>query len=344
MKAVRFHEHGGLEKLRYEDVPEPQPGPGEVVVRVRACALNYLDLWERRGLPGIQLPLPHISGSDVAGIVESTGPGVANCKPGDKSIVCPGLSCMQCEFCYLGKDNLCRSYSVLGYYSDGGYAELVKIPAVNVMPYPERLSFTDAAAVPLVFLTAWHMLVDRCGIQAGEDVLVLGAGSGVGSAAIQVAKFFHARVITTASSDMKLARARESGADHVIDLSKRKIRDEVKRITGKKGVDIVFEHIGAATWVESLSSLAHHGRLVICGATTGYDVHLDLRHLFAKQISVMGSYMGARHELLKVLRLVEEGHLRPVVSSVFPLQDAAKAQAQMENREHFGKIVLLVDR
>src|SRR5881409_1661565 len=262
MKAVRFHEHGGIEKLRYEDAPDPHPGPGEVVVRVRACALNYLDLWERRGLPGIQLPLPHISGSDVAGIVESTGPGVANCKPGDKTIVCPGLSCMQCELCYQGRDNLCRRYSVLGYVYDGGYAEYVKVPAVNILPYPNRLGFTDAAAIPLVFLTAWHMLVERCGILADEDVLILGAGSGVGSAAIQVAKFFHARVITTASSEMKLTKARELGADHVIDTKKQSIREEVKRITNKKGADIVFEHIGAVTWEESLSSLAHHGRLV----------------------------------------------------------------------------------
>lgn len=342
MKAVRFHEHGSIEKLRFEEAPDPQPGPGEIVVRVKACALNYLDLWERRGLPGIQLPLPHISGSDVAGIVEVVGPGVNHVKPGDKTLVCPGLSCMQCEFCFRGEENRCRRYSVLGYFTDGGYAEFVRIPAVNALPYPERLEFTDAAAIPLVFMTAWHMLVERCRIQAGEDVLVLGAGSGVGSAAIQIAKFFHARVITTAGSQAKLGKAKQLGADHVIDHTQQKIREEVKRITGKRGVDIVFEHVGSATWQESMSCLAHHGRLVTCGATTGYDVPLDLRHLFSKEITILGSYMGSKHELMQVLKLVQAGFFRPIVSQVFPLKEAALAQEQMENREHFGKIVLSV--
>ncbi len=343
MKAIRFHEHGGIEKLRYEDAPDPHPGPGEVVVRVKACALNYLDIWERRGLPGIQLPLPHISGADVAGIVESVGAGVTHCKPGDKTLVCPGLSCMQCEFCFQGRDSLCRRYSVLGYLTDGGYAELVKIPAVNALPYPEGLEFTAAAAIPLVFLTAWHMLVERCRIRPGEDVLILGAGSGVGSAAVQIARFFHARVITTVGSESKIAKAKELGADHVVDHSRQKIRDEVKNFTSRRGVDIVFEHVGTATWDDSLSCLAANGRLVTCGATTGYDARLDLRHLFAKQISVMGSYMGSRHELLEVLKLVQAKHLRPVVASVFPLQEAAQAQAMMEGRQHFGKIVLTVE-
>ena len=341
MKAVRFHQHGGVEQLRYEDVPDPVVGPGEVLVRVKACALNYIDLWERRGLPGIRIPLPHISGSDISGLIEAVGPGVNHLKPGDQTLVCPGLSCMHCEFCLQGRDNLCRSYSVLGYVTDGGYAELVKIPAVNALSYPPGLEYTEAAAIPLAFMTAWHMLVDRCRIKAGEEVLVLGAGSGVGSAAIQIAKFFRARVIATAGSDKKLSQARELGADLVINHSRQKIRDEVKQATGKRGVDIVFEHVGAATWEDSVSCLAHHGRLVTCGATTGYDVRLDLRHLFAKQIELLGSYMGSKSELMEVLKLVTAGHFRPVVSSVFPLKDAARAQQQMENREHFGKIVLI---
>jgi NADPH:quinone reductase-like Zn-dependent oxidoreductase len=343
MKAVRFHQHGGIDQLRYEEVPDPKPGPGEVLVRVKACALNYLDLWERRGLPGIRIPLPHISGSDISGVIEVVGVGVSNLKPGDKTLVCPGLSCMLCEFCLQGKDNLCRSYSVLGYYTDGGYAEFLKIPAVNALPFPEGLEYIDAAAIPLVFMTAWHMLVDRCGIKAGEDVLVLGAGSGVGSAAIQIAKFFRARVIATAGSDAKLGKARELGAEVVINHSRQKIRDEVKQATGKRGVDIVFEHVGVATWEDSVSCLAHHGRLVTCGATTGYDVRLDIRHLFAKQITLLGSYMGSKYELIEVLKLVRAGYFRPVVSSVFPLKDAARAQEQMENREQFGKIVLTLD-
>jgi NADPH:quinone reductase-like Zn-dependent oxidoreductase len=343
MKAVRFHKHGGPEQLRYEEVPEPVAGPGEVLVRVKACGLNYLDIWQRRGLPGIHIPLPHISGSDIAGIIESVGPSVDFLRPGEKTLLNPGISCMHCEQCFQGKDNLCRSYSVIGYMSDGGYAELVKAPAVNALPYPEPLGFTEAAAVPLVFVTAWHMLATRCGVQPGEIVLVLGAGSGVGTAAIQIAKLFHARVIATAGSAQKLERARELGADWAIDHSRQSIRDEVRKITGKRGVDIVFEHVGEATWQDSVSSLAPGGRLVTCGATTGYDARIDLRHLFAKQISLLGSYMGSKHELLTVLAMIREGRLRPVVDSVFPLSQAADAQQVLEQRTHFGKVVIAVD-
>jgi NADPH:quinone reductase-like Zn-dependent oxidoreductase len=342
MKAIRFHQHGGIEQLRYEDAPDPVPGPGEIVVRVKACALNFLDIWERRGLPFVKFPLPHISGSDVAGIVESVGPGATNVKPGDRTVANPGVSCMHCPACYEGNDNFCPRYSVLGYLSDGGYAELLRVPDVNALPYPDGLEFYEAAAIPLVFTTAWHMLVTRCGISGGEDVLILGAGSGVGSAAIQIAKYHHARVIATAGSEAKLEKALSLGADFVIDHSRQRIRDEVKKITNRRGVDIVFEHVGNATWDESLASLAPRGRLVTCGATTGFDARIDLRHLFAKQISVLGSYMGSKHELLRVLALVNEGHLRPVVSSVLPLARAAEAQTLLETRQHFGKVVLTV--
>jgi NADPH:quinone reductase-like Zn-dependent oxidoreductase len=343
MKAVRFYEHGGVDRLRYVDVPDPVPGPGEIVVRVKACALNYLDLWERKGLPGVTFPLPHISGSDVAGVIESVGGGVTHLKSGEKTLVNPGLSCMHCESCFHGHDNPCRSYSALGYFTDGGYAELVKVPAVNALPFPENLDYTEAAALPLVFMTAWHMLVTRCGLRTGDDVLILGAGSGVGSAAIQIAKLFHARVITTVGSDAKMEKARALGADHVIDHAKQKVSEEVRRITARRGVDIVFEHIGAATWEDSVNCLARQGRLVTCGATTGFDARLDLRHLFAKELTIMGSYMGAKHELLHVLKLVQAGRLRPVVSHVLPLQEAARAQELMERREHFGKIVLAIE-
>jgi NADPH:quinone reductase-like Zn-dependent oxidoreductase len=342
MKAVRFHEHGGIEQLQFEDVADPAPRPGEILVRVKACALNYLDIWERRGMPGVRLPLPHISGSDVAGVIEAVGPGVDHLTPGDKTLVNPGLSCMHCEACYRGEDSLCRNYSVLGYLTDGGYAELLRVPSVNALPYPEQLSFTEAAAIPLVFMTAWHMLVTRCGIRQGQDVLVLGAGSGVGSAAIQIAKFFNTRVLATAGTDEKLEKAVELGADHVINHSRQSIREEVKRFTARRGVDVVFEHPGAATWEDSLASLAPGGKLVTCGATTGPSVGLDLRHLFAKQISLLGSYMGAKHELLEALKLVRGGRLRPVVSQVLPLKEAGQAQSLLENRAHFGKVVLEV--
>lgn len=342
MKAVRFHAHGSTDRLKFEDCPDPQPGPGEVVVRVRACALNYLDLWERKGLPGIRIPLPHISGSDIAGIIDSTGEGVTHLKTGEKAVVCPGLSCMRCESCLGGKDNECRSYSVLGYWNDGGYADLVKVPAANIFPYPGEMEFERAAALPLVFMTAWHMLVTRCSLRAGNDVLIIGGGSGVGSAAIQIAKFFRARVIATAGTEGKMQRALELGADFVINHSTQSIREEIKKITAKRGVDIVFEHVGAATWAESVASLAPGGKLVTCGATTGYETSIDLRHLFVKQISLLGSYMGTKAELLEVLNWVKQGYLRPVVSAVLPLPDAARAQDMMENREHYGKIVLQI--
>ncbi len=342
MRAVRFHQHGGPDRLELEDAPDPAPGPGEVIVRVKACALNYLDIWERRGLPGVTLPLPHISGSDVSGIIESVGPGVSHLAEGARTLLCPGLSCMHCEACLSGRDNECGEYSVLGFLTDGGYAELVKVPAVNAFPYPDNLDFHEAAAVPLVFMTAWHMLVTRCRIKEGDDVLVVGAGSGVGSAAIQITRHFRARAITTAGSEAKLQKARELGADHVIDHSHQSVHSEVKRITEKRGVDIVFEHVGSATWPESLSSLAAGGRLVTCGATTGADVRLDLRHLFAKRISILGSYMGTKPELLEVLKLVQRGVLRPVVHDVVPLRDAARAQCLLEDRKHFGKVVLRV--
>ncbi len=326
----------------YEDAPDPAAGPGEMIVRVKACALNFLDVWERRGLPGVRIPFPHISGSDVAGIVESTGPGVSSVKCGDKTLVSPGLSCMACEYCFQGKESYCRKYTVLGYLTDGGYAELVRVPAENALPYPDQLDFTQSAAIPLVFMTAWHMLVERCHLENGETVLVLGAGSGIGSAAIQIAKLFHARVIATAGSPAKLEKASALGADFLIDHSRQKIHDEVKKFTDKRGVDVVFEHVGSATWTESVASLAHHGRLVTCGATTGYEAALDLRHLFAKQITIAGSYMGSRHELITVLKFVRDGLLKPVISEVLPLADAAKAQTLLENRSHFGKVVLSV--
>src|SRR5713101_2841465 len=301
MKAIVFQKHGGPEVLQYTDAPEPVPGPRDVLVRVRACALNRLDLWVRQGLPGVAIPLPHIPGSDVAGEIAQVGRDVTRMKPGEKVVLAPGVTCGRCVACLSGRDNLCREFTNLGYMIDGGCAEYVRCPEVNCMPYPQNLSFEHAAAVPLVFQTAWHMLVGRARLQPGEDVLVLGAGSGVGSAAIQIAKFLGARVIATAGSDEKLAKARELGADETINHRTQKIRDEVRRFTGKRGVDIVFEHVGTATWDESLASLAAGGRLITCGATTGYDAKLDLRFLFSRQLSLLGSYMGEKGELYTLL-------------------------------------------
>ncbi|MCL4845815.1 MAG: zinc-binding dehydrogenase [Acidobacteria bacterium] len=334
MFATRFHEHGGPEVLRHEEVADPRIGPGEVLVRVRACALNHLDLWQRRGLEKVRIPLPHVSGADVAGEVVDGGP------PGQRVLLQPGLSCGRCQACLSGDDNLCASYDVLGYMSDGGYAELVRVPAANVVELPDHVSFVDAAAFPLTFLTAWHMLATRARIVAGEQVLVLAAGSGVGQAAIQIARLFGARVIATAGGDAKLERARALGADEVIDHHAQDLVPEVRRLTAGRGVDVVVEHVGEATWARSVRCLARGGRLVTCGATTGPRGDLDLRYLFARQISLVGSYMGTKGELLRVARLFFAGRLRPAVDSRFPLSAAADAHRRLEAGLAFGKVVL----
>jgi NADPH:quinone reductase-like Zn-dependent oxidoreductase len=342
MKAIVFQQHGGPEVLKYADVPDPTPRANEVVVRVKACALNHLDLWVRRGLPNVPIPLPHIPGSDVAGEIAQIGVDVATVRVGQKVVLAPLVSCGKCAACIAGLDNRCRHATNLGYMIDGGCAEFVRAPEVNCLPYPENLKWEEAASIPLVFQTAWHMLLARAELQPGEDVLILGAGSGVGTAAIQIAKFFGARVISTASSDDKIAKAKELGADHVINHKTQKIRDEVRRITNKRGVDVVFEHVGIATWDDSLASLAAGGRLVTCGATTGYDAKIDLRFLFSRQLSLLGSYMGTKSELHSVMRLVANGRLKPIVDRVFPLAEAAAAHAYLESSSQFGKVVLQV--
>ena len=342
MKAVVFHQHGGPDVLRYTDAPDPAIRANEVLVRVKACALNHLDLWVRRGLPNVPIPLPHIPGSDVAGEIAQIGADVTTTRVGQKVVLAPLVSCGKCSACIAGLDNHCRQATNLGYMIDGGCAEFVRAPEVNCLPYPENLSFEEAASIPLVFQTAWHMLIARAELQPGEDVLILGAGSGVGSAAIQIAKFFGARVIATAGSDEKLQKARQLGADHLINHKSQKIREEVRRITGKRGVDVVLEHVGTATWEESLASLAPGGRLVTCGATTGHDAKLDLRFLFSRQLSLLGSYMGTKSGLHTVMKLVGAGRLKPVVDRVFPLAEAAAAHAYLESSSQFGKVVLRV--
>ncbi|HKW62980.1 MAG TPA: zinc-binding dehydrogenase [Candidatus Acidoferrum sp.] len=342
MKAIVFHQHGAPDVLKYADAPEPTLRANDVLVRVRACALNHLDLWVRRGLPNVPIPLPHIPGSDIAGEIAKTGANVTNVRVGQEVVLAPLVSCGKCAACLAGLDNCCRQATNLGYMIDGGCAEFVRAPEVNCLPYPENLKWEEAAAIPLVFQTAWHMLVTRVQLQPGEDLLILGAGSGVGSAAIQIAKFFGARVIATAGSDEKLSKAKELGADHLINHKSQKIRDEVRRITNKRGVDVVFEHVGTATWEDSLASLTSTGRLVICGATTGYDAKVDLRFLFSRQLSLLGSYMGTKSELHTVMKLVAAGKLKPIVDRIFPLAEAAAAHAYLESSLQFGKVVLSV--
>jgi NADPH:quinone reductase-like Zn-dependent oxidoreductase len=335
MHAIRFHEHGGPEVLRYEEAPDPVWGPGEALVRVRACALNHLDLFQRRGLQRVAIPLPHISGSDVAGDVVG-GDGEA----GQRVMLQPGLSCGHCAACLGGRDNECGRYDILGYRTDGGYAEIVKVPVRNLVPIPASVTYVEAAAFPLTFVTAWHMLVTRAAVKPGDDVLVLAAGSGVGQAAIQVAALHGARVLATGGSAEKLEQARRLGAAEVIDHHAQDISAEVKRLTNRRGVDIVVEHVGQATWQSSLRSLAPGGRLVTCGATTGPDVAVDLRFLFSRQLSLLGSYMGTKSELLSAARFFFAGRLKPVVDRTFPLSAAAEAQRHLEAARHFGKIVL----
>jgi NADPH:quinone reductase-like Zn-dependent oxidoreductase len=339
MKSVRFHEHGGPEVLRYEEAPDPNAGPGEAIVRVRACALNHLDLWERRGLEHVSIPLPHISGSDVAGEVVSSS---ARAMPAGRRVMLqPGISCGHCVACLSGRDNECPAYEVLGYgRHPGGYAELVNVPAQNLIPIPDHVSFADAAAFPLTFVTAWHMLVTRAHVARGDDVLVLAAGSGVGQAAVQIAVLHGARVFATAGSDAKLEKARALGAAGVIHHHRQDIAEEVRRLTNRRGVDVVIEHVGEATWTKSLRSLARGGRLVTCGATTGYHGAIDLRALFSRQLSIHGSYMGTKGELLRAAEFFFNGQLKPIVDARYPLAEAAAAQRRLEESGQFGKIVL----
>ena len=341
MRAIVFDRHGGPEVLEPRDVPEPAPKPDEVLIEVRACGINHLDLWVRRGLPGLAVELPHILGNDVAGVAAAVGAEVSHVRPGDRVLVLPTLSCGVCPACRAGDDNLCRRHDVLGRRRNGGYAERVAVPGVNCLPCPGSLSWEQAAAVPLVFLTAWHMLVGRARVRPGEDVLVIGASGGVGSAAVQVAKLRGARVIATAGGAERAARARELGADEVIDHSGEDVAARARELTGRKGVEVVVEHVGGRVFEQAVAALARDGRLVTCGATIGPRAALDLDLLFGRHLSLLGSWMGRRDELVEVLEHVEAGRLRPVVDVVLPLAEARRAHERIEARRMFGKVVLV---
>lgn len=341
MKAVVFHEHGGPEKLSYEEMPTPKIGPQEVLIRVKACALNHLDLWIRQGNPAYAVPLPHVGGSDVSGTVEQVGAQVEGIAVGTRVFVSPGISCWNCEFCLAGRDNMCRTYNLLGARMHGGYAEYVKVPFRNVLPIPENVPFEQAAAFPLVSVTASHMLFALAKLQPGETVLVMGAGSGVGMMAVQLAKLAGARVITTVGSDDKIPKAVILGADAVINHTKEKVAERVKLLTEGRGVDVVVEHIGPEVWDSCLESLSKGGRLITCGATTGGDVALNLRYVFSRQLTIKGSYMGTRAELMKASELMGQKRIMAVIDRTFPLEDARAAQELMSSRRFFGKIMLV---
>lgn len=341
MKAIRFHEHGGPEVLRYEDAPTPSPGPGEVLIALRAAALNHLDLFARSGVvPGV--PLPHIGGADGAGVVAANGPGAARYPVGTRVFFDPGLSDGTCDYCARGEHSLCDRWQILGEHRDGTFAQAVVMPEINLRPIPEALSFEEAAAFPLVFQTAWRMVVSKARVVPGETVLILGIGGGVALAALQIAKHAGARVFVTSSSDEKLQRAREFGADVLINHQKTDFSKEVWTITQKRGVDVVIENVGAATWDRSIRALARGGRLVTCGATSGPKPDEDIRRLFTKQVTIYGSTMGTRHDWEQLNRLLAAKTLRPIVDRTFPLEQTAQAEALMERGEQFGKIVLTI--
>jgi len=346
MRAALFRRHGGPEVLEVAEVPTPLPGPGEVQVRVSAAALNHVDLWLRRGLPALPVPFPHVSGGDICGVVSAVGPGVKpmpGVSDGDRVVVNPGLSCGRCLACLGGRDNLCPDYRMLGEQTWGGMAEYVVVPAANLVAAPrDRVPLDDpaAASIPTTFMTAWQMLVERAAIQQGETVLVIAAGSGVGVAAVQIAKLYGARVIATASTNEKLAAARALGADEGINHAEADIVAEVKRLTGRRGADIVVDHVGTPTFGKSVVACARGGRIVVCGATGGYEPVLNLRHVFWRQLSVLGSTMASKARLHTLVQLFSAGRLRPVVDRVYRLEEVADAHRRLESREVFGKLVL----
>jgi NADPH:quinone reductase-like Zn-dependent oxidoreductase len=342
-EAIVLREHGGPEVLVRETIDVPDPGPRQVRVRVRAVALNHLDIWVRRGIPGLKLEYPHRLGADVVGEVESVGPGARGATVGARVVVSPGVSCGVCERCLSGHDNLCRQYAILGEHTQGGYAQHLVVPDTNLLPYPGDLPPAQVAAVPLVFLTAWQMVVDKARVHPGQTVLVQAAGSGVSSAAIQIAKLHGARVIATAGSDAKADRARSLGADEVINYKTSDFVAEVKKLTGKRGADVVIEHVGGDVMTKSILATTTGGRIVTCGATAGFEPNIDLRHVFFRQIEILGSTMGPKGSLFGILEHVKSGALRPVVDRVLPLSQAAEAHRALEARDAFGKIVLEVD-
>jgi NADPH:quinone reductase-like Zn-dependent oxidoreductase len=340
MRALRIHAEGGPEVLSLDDVPLPEPGPGHARVRIRSAALNHLDIWLRRGLPSV--PKPRTLGADGAGVVDAVGPEARGVEPGMAVTINPGLFCGRCRFCLAGEHSLCLRFHVLGEHVDGTHADYVVVPARNLHPIPDGLSFDEAAAFPMVFVTAWRMLFSKAALQPGEWVLVWGVGGGVASAALELCRAVGARAIVTSSSDAKLQQARRHGAVATINHGREDVPDVVRRITEGRGVDVVVEHVGAATWPASIDALARGGRLVTCGATTGGKAPAGLHRIFWKQITVYGSTMGSDSEFRAVSAVLSTGHVRPVVDRVFMLGEAAAAHAWLESGSQYGKVVLRV--
>ena len=341
MKALYFDQHGELDVVRYGDVPDPEPAPGEVLVRVRACALNFLDIWVRRGWPGLNLPMPHWCGADVAGEVAKVGEGVTEWQEGQRVVVDPGFNLSGDEYTRRGEDSVSPDYHVLGEHMRGGAAEYLAISAKNLAAMPDGFDFPRAAAPLLVSLTAWRMLIHQARLRAGETVLVVGAGGGVNSMAIQIAKLAGAAVYTVASDQAKAEQARELGADVVLDRSRVDWGKEIYKLTSRRGVDVVVDNVGQATITTSMLAVARGGRIVIVGNTSGPQAEIDIRYIFGKQISLIGSTMGSHQDFRDVLNLLWAGEIKPVIHQVMPLSDGKDAYKMMEEGRQFGKIVLV---
>jgi len=339
MRAVFFREPGDISKLEYTYTDIPKPGPNEVLIKVKACSLNHLDLWNLKGMPGIKITMPHIPGCDIAGEIAETGSRVKKF-PNRPVIIAPGISCRKCLHCKAGWDSLCEHYQIIGFQTNGGFAEYVAVPKQNVISVSRHSSFEEWASIPLVSLTAWHMLITRAKLKKGETVLIHAAGSGVSSAAIQIARHLGARVIATVGHDEKIRKAKALGAEEVVNYQKKDFVSEIKKWTKNRGVDVVLEHIGPATFTGSMACLAKRGRLVTCGVTSGPTVQLDLRYLFVRQLQPSGCYMGGIRELLQVVRLVKNQKLKATIDQVFPLREARQAFRRMQERANFGKIIL----
>ena len=346
MKAIVFEEHGEVDKLQYQEISEPKVGPNEVLFKIRAAGCNYNDIWARRGLPGMEIIMPHVSGSDASGEVVEVGSEVRSVKPGDDVMVHPGISCRSCEACTSGQEFFCRRYRIWGFQTgplDGADAEYGKLPEANLIPKPANISYQEAATLPLILMTVWRMLVTRARIQAGDFVLIWGGAGGLGSMAIQVCNLFGARGIAVVGSDEKAEYAKNLGAYDTINRKTQKIRDEVRRITSKAGVDIVFEHTGEQTWKDSVGALKRGGSLVTCGATSGFIGQTDIRFLWNKQMNFYGSHMASKGEFLQGMKFVESGEIKPLPSTAVPLKDAAIAQKTIEDGDVMGKMILIPD-
>jgi crotonyl-CoA carboxylase/reductase len=351
MKAVVFEEHGGPEVLNYTDIPEPEPKPYEVLIEVKAAGANFNDIWARRGMPGMKVIFPHVSGSDVSGVVKALGSevtgsgfGSSSLEVGDEVVVHPGLSCRTCDFCVTGQEFFCRQFRIWGFQSgpnDGGHSEYVTMPAVNVLPKPKNLSFEEAASMPLVLETSWRMLVSRAKIQPGEHVLIWGGVGGLGTMAIQICRMFGANPIPVVGGAEKVAKAEQLGAVNVIDRKSQDVLAEVKAITNRAGADVVFEHSGEETWPTSMAALRWGGRIVVCGASTGFAAVTDLRFLWNKQQNLLGSHLSNKAELSAALKAVEAGKIKPVIDQVMPLSEVGKGQALMEQLKVQGKVVFV---